>query len=278
MALRRKAILETPNRKRRKRRRIIQRVIFLVVIVVLFVWGIVSLLRIDALQVTDVSVVGAREVDPTVLHAEAAAEAAGEQYPFIPKSFFLFYPRQTIIASILASHSEIDSVKMRRRGFKGMEITISERTPRAVYCLSSCFYVDIDGLVYRTASSSDGYVRFRDLRPEYQDASPIGRTLLDKETFKDIVEFSGKLGSVGMHLLEVQIQPGGDLRIDTREGMLVISAKEPIPAQFEFLKTALSQPMFKNADGSVHSFDYIDLRFGKKIFYRLPLCNDPYCI
>jgi hypothetical protein len=35
------------------------------------------------------------------------------------------------------------------------------------------------------------------------------------------------------------------------------------------LKTALSQNLFLRPDGSVKNFGYIDLRFGKKIFYKL---------
>ena len=273
MALRRKAILETPNRKRRKRKKIIQYAIGALVLFAAVSWGVVALFRLQSLQVTTLSIGGTKEVDEATLRNEIAAVTEGAYFYVIPKRFFFFYPKKQVAAALLSAHKEIHFAEVKTDGLTAASVTVSERTPEALYCVASCFYLDAEGFVYRIASSSEEYLTFRDLRPLDQTASPIGTSPLvfppKGNIFKDVKDFSQKLQTTNMHLIAIVIQSDGDLRAETQEGTLLISAKEPLSDQFEFLKTALSQKIFKASDDSVRTFGYIDLRFGKKIFYRL---------
>lgn len=271
MALRRKAILETPNRRKRRKQKIILRAALSLFCFGLLGVGVNQFFKLAAFQVTNVSVTGVNEVDPSMLKTEAESQASGTAFFFIPKRFVGLYPKQEIAAAIMANHSEIRSAQVSVRGLKDAEITISERTPEALYCATLCFYIDKDGLVYRKASSSADYIIFRDARPEALATSTVSINThpLEASAFKDVLYFSKKIADLGLHFMEIVIEPNDDLKIETQEGTLLISDKEPLSDQFEFLKTALSQQMFKNTEGSVHSFNYIDLRFGKKIFYRM---------
>jgi hypothetical protein len=269
---RRKVILETPNRRKRKRRRRVRIILLIAVLVLLLIAAIFGFFRIPALQVKEVVVTGASEIDATELRTIAEEQSSGNHYFFVPKRFALAYPGEAIEKIILERHKEISAVEVRVRGGNKVEIIIEERTPEAVYCSVSCYYFDGNGLVYQEATTTNAfidYVIFRDIRPEFQASSSLGSHPLAADTFKEIKKFSNRLTDLGLHLKEVSIETGDNMSVSTREGRLVISTKESLEAQYEFLKTALSQSIFKNPDGSIRNFGYIDLRFGKKIFYKL---------
>jgi cell division septal protein FtsQ len=269
MAQRRKAILETPNRRRRKRQRRIRGVILLGLAFCLLVAGIIGFFQIPSLQIREVVITGAEETDPEIIRREAASISSGKLFFFIPKQFVMMYPRKEIVESILHTHKDIQSVEVKIKGVNTAEIIIMERSPEAIYCAVNCFYLDATGLAYEKASSTVGYVVFRDLRPAYQATSSVGVYPLTTETFKALEVFAQKLSELGLHLKDVAIQVNEDINITTEEGRLIISLREPLDGQFDFLKTALLQPVFKNSDDTIRNFGYIDLRFGKKIFYRL---------
>lgn len=266
---RRREILETPNRRRRKKQRIIRIIILLLITLALLATGIFYFFRIPSLQVREVSIIGAKEVDSDVLLQEINNHASGFVFYFIPRTFVLFYPSQEIESSLLEKHNEISEVKAHIRGTSKVEINITERQPEALYCSVNCAYMDHRGFVYEQASATSSYVTFRDTRPEHQQPETVGTQPFEAEVFKDIKAFVENLAALKLHVVEVLIEEGENLSIITQEGKLIVSTKEPLESQLEFLKTALSQEAFKNPDDTVHSFEYIDVRFGKKIFYRI---------
>ncbi len=270
MANRRKTILDTPNRKIRKRRRIIRLALLSLFLLCLVCVGIFYFFRMKSLQVSEVIVTGATTINPEILIEEAKQQSEGYVALFVPRTFFLAYPRDEIAKQILERHKEINFAEVKLSGFNKGEIGIVERSPFAFYCTSlSCYVADEKGLVYEEASTTSRHVVFRDLRIESQMQSLVGSYPLSSEVLKDVEHFMRKLSDLNLHLKEAVIEENGDVTVATEEGNLLVSIQEPLDGQYEFLKTALSQEIFKYPDGAVKSFNYIDLRFGKKVFYKL---------
>jgi hypothetical protein len=233
------------------------------------VGGIIYVCRLPSLQITEIVIIGAGETDIAPLRAEVDELAAGYRYFFIPNRFVFLYPQQKIEESILARHVDLREVEVKIRGTNKVELRVSVRAPEALYCITACFYLDQSGLVYKEASSTPDYVLFRDARTEYASSTVIGSYPMELKTFIESEKFVKQLADTGLHLKEVLIEQNDGMSIVTEEGRLIVSPLESFEMQFEFLKTALTQEIFKNNDGTVHSFSYIDLRFGKKIFYRM---------
>lgn len=268
MLNRRKAILETPNRRTRRRKRLMRLVILYVIGAVLLCVGIFYFFRISALQIKNVEISGADKVDKSEIHKITEKLSEGNVAYFIPKHFFILYPKKEIAKDILEKYPEVISAKVVLRGLNKVEIRIVERTPYAFYCTTSCYFADEQGFVYKEASSTGEHTIFRDLRvlPEQS----LMRTYpLSTETFKEVEGFGRNISELNLHIKEIVIEVNGDLSVLTEEGKIIISFRESFSDQYSFLKTALSQKVFLNSDGSVRNFDYIDLRFGKKIFYKI---------
>ena len=268
MATRKKALFETPNRRIRKRRRLIRRMLILLVLIGILLTGIFFFFRVSEFHILEVTVSGAQKIDPAVIRQDADKLSEGNTAYFIPKRFFLAYPRKQIESYILEHHKEINVATVRLRGFSKAEIVIEERTPYAFYCTYTCFVADANGLAYEEASTTPTGVIFRDKRDEHQNGSLIGKYPLETSIFKEVESFARKLSDLKLHLKEIVIEENDDLSVETEEGTIIISSHESLTSQYEFLKVALSQKMFLYPDGAIRSFNYIDLRFGKKVFYR----------
>lgn len=269
MAPRKKEIFETPNRRLRRRRRIIRRCILLFILAVVFAAGIFYFFRIPAFQISDFEVIGAEKIDKGAITRDAREQGEGYVAYFIPRTFFLVYPRSETEAMLLADYKEVRSAKVKLKGLGTVEIRIVERAPRAFYCTQLCYVADEDGLVYESAASTTGKVSFRDVRASAASSSPIGTYPLSTEIFREVATFAERLSELSLHLEEIIIEEDADISVITEEGRLAVSVRESLDEQYEFLKTALSQKTFLYPDGAIRSFNYIDLRFGKKIFYKI---------
>jgi hypothetical protein len=268
MLNRRKAILETPNRRTRRRKRLVRLFILYVLGFLILCIGIFYFFRISALQIKDVEISGAGKVDQSELRAIAEKFSEGNVAYFIPKHFFIFYPKKEIAKDVIEKYPEIISAKVVLRGLNKVELRIVERTPYAFYCTTSCYFADEQGFVYKEASSTDEHIIFRELRV-LPEQSLIRTYPLSTETFKEVEGFARNISELNLHIKEIVIEVNGDLSVLTEEGKIIISFRESFSDQYSFLKTALSQKVFLYPDGSVRNFDYIDLRFGKKIFYKI---------
>ena len=222
MANRKKVILETPYRRMRKKIRVIRRTILIVFLLGVVCTGIFYFFRIPALQISSVSIVGTSRTDPTTLRAEANHFSEGYVFYFIPRHFFLAYPRKEITLSILEKNKQIKNIEVKLKSLHKVEISITERSPFAFYCSVSCYVADETGYVYEEASSTDGHVLFRDVRTSEQSAPLIGRYPLESRIFKDIEGFMRKLPDLLLHPQEVTIEESGDFSVFTEEGLSLI--------------------------------------------------------
>ena len=267
---RRNNILQTPRRRRRRKEVYIWRTIILSIFFLIVSGITIGFFHLPFLQVREVAVTGTNEVDPALILEKVSSHSSGSYYLVIPKTFILLYPQKQIKEDVLASFHDIDSVEVKIRNFIDIEIAVRERETFAQYCIADCFVFDNTGYIYKqAASSSEQYVTFRDARPEYASSSPLGTYPLRSEIFKEVESFSKNLAPIGLHLEEVVIGVNDTINIRTREGNLIVSYREPLAEQLDILRTALGEPLFRYPDGAIRSFNYIDLRFGKKIFYRL---------
>jgi hypothetical protein len=267
---RRKNILETPKRRRRKRRLYIRKAIVYVILIGIIIFGIVSFFRLSYFQISSVSVTGNNKLDGSMIVQEAQADSSGYYYFIIPKKFFLFYPKKEITTHLQEKYKDIDKVSVSTEGLNDAHIVITERVPFAVYCNSQCFFMDRNGYVFSTddQTNDSNLVTFQDMRPEYASSS-IGIFPLKTSVFAGVESFTSELSGLGLHFEKVVIGVNSDVTISNDEGDLYISLNQSLTDQLALLQTALTQSIFKNADGSIKSFGYIDLRFNNKIFYTM---------
>ena len=268
MLNRRKAILETPSKRMRRHKRLMRVSTVYAVGFALLCILIFFFFRISILQIKNVEISGADKFDQAGIQSIAEKLSAGNVAYFIPKHFFLLYPKKEIAKIIMENYPEVISAKVVFRSFNKVGVKLVGRDPYAYYCTTSCFFADAQGFVYKEATSTTEHIIFRDLRV-LPEQSMLRTYPLPTETFREVEGFARNISELNLHIKEIVIEANGDLSVLTEEGKIIISIRESFSVQYSFLKTALSQKVFLYPDGSIRNFNYIDLRFGKKIFYKI---------
>ena len=93
-------VVRLSERRRRQRIWFSVGVIFLLLVLLA---GLVALMRAEFFRIAHVSVTGTSTIDPATLQASAQSVLTGWYLYVVPRSNTLLYPKQELVASILAN-------------------------------------------------------------------------------------------------------------------------------------------------------------------------------
>lgn len=241
---------------------------FLIVLVVgLVATAIWYTTRIQTLQIAQVHVVGGQTIPHKVIEDKVTAALAGSYLKLVPKRFGLFYPKTEIEESIKML-DRVKNVQVERSGNQTVTVVFDEYTPYALWCeafdSATCFFIDSTGFAFAQAPVLEGsaFVRYVEegsvpALDEYAfDSSFIDETKTFIESLTEKLSlYVIYVSKVGEYDVEYTISGGGVIKV---------SQTIPMIESFKNLETIL------NSEEFIHivpgSFQYIDLRFGDKVF------------
>lgn len=272
------------NRKRRHKARLI---FLLVLLIILVVAGIFTL-RWRRVQIIDIEVKG----NDTVLAQEIISTIkpliTGHYAFVVPKASIFLYPRASIEQVLLRKFGYLGKVDMKIKRFRVLEISVTERTAEYVWCQSetekSCFLADKNGFIFspinlKTASSSlfkitglgDGGIWKVYSYPvgenNFNQIQDFLATIpgVVQARFKNKLEVKGvELASAEDLIFKVITKNNGsvyewDLLVNRRSGLSVVT---------KHLEAVFSSASFKNELNKQEQLEYVDFRFGQKVFYK----------
>ena len=164
---------------------------------------------------------------------------------------------------------DIASIKVSRGFPDALRVTIAEREERAVLCEpeGQCAFLDAEGYIFKESPyfSPGVYLEFRDERygtttEEYLEKPWIGETLLPTDVYRALVDFAASVSGVRFTL-----QKDGDYRIETKEGWEIKLADD---VDLELARANLKIFMREVGVDERRALEYVDVRFGNKIFYK----------
>lgn len=257
--------VRTPQFHREKERAKIYRYIgFTVALAVLIVAPVLAL-RSPNLQITNVEVSGNNIVKAEEVRQIILDNLKGFYLWFIPKSSLIFYPNSLIQKKITSAYPRLLTADVSLANLHTIATAVIEREPYALYCSSSCFFMDSTGFIFAEAPdfSDDVYLIYKS---EPEDYDPLGTQFVSSEEFSKLDKFASALERFSMepkYLIKkvdeyaVVIRGGAEVRwradqnLDTLESDLG-----------SFLQTSRLNPT------AVSNLSYIDLRFENKVFYK----------
>ncbi len=234
----------------------------------------------SAFMITAVRIEGATATDREALERSAQTILSGNYYWFFPKRNFFLYPKEALQKSLLNSFKSLETVNIRTPDFKTLVISVTERTPHALWCGavsgdeagangSPCYFLDERGLLFAEAPSFSG-----DLYLVYHSTigkeEPIGSVVLPPDRFREVNVFLTSLRTLGLSPVAVDID-SLDLSIRLKKGgTILVSLNDDFSRTLQNLQSFLAG----NASSSLSAgqggepFRSIDLRFGNKIFFK----------
>jgi cell division septal protein FtsQ len=268
--------VELPQSKlrRRRRRRRVLLISGIVLMLVLLIAGVAWLLRTPFVRVGAIEVSGARSVATSSVEEYVRSQLLGTYLWIFPRNSIFLYPREGIREGLLLRYPELREADVHASNFHTVSVTLSERQPVALWCPSvgfsgPCSYMDESGIIYAPAPvfSEPVYV-------EYQGAATgtaqTGlRQYLTQAQFQSLAALVVALDEAEADnpVRQVVVEKDGAARAYFQDDFLLIfSSLESGGDVFERFSLALQSAPFKGK--KLSDFEYLDLRYGDKLYYK----------
>lgn len=283
MLIRKKNRFASPKRKKEKRRVfIIKASVFFFVVLVIFVLSI-FVSKIDKINISKITIKNeGSSIAENEIKNIVEKNIEGNFFSLYPKTNIFFYQKNKIETDIYQKFNKIKNVDVENVGFNGIKITIEERSPYGLWCGSEikveekCYFLDETGYIYSEAPTFSGNVFFKNYGG-IKEKNPIGMIFLGSEKFKEISFFIKSMKDIDLSPFSFFAKENDDYEIYLEDsshkynfsgGKIIFNKSDNLGEIFNNLKTILKEnALTKEFDHAVQ-LDYIDLRFGSKIFYK----------
>jgi len=269
--LQKRAHKKRTHKKKTKEQSMLQKQVFVGIVIVI----VLSLLgtavwygtRIESLQITQVEVVGGYTIPHTVVEDTVRERLAGAYFMFIPHTFRATYPKHSILENIYTI-PRVKNVEIEVVDTQKVVVVFEEYQPHALWCenyqTEDCLFLDSVGFAFATAPELTGsaFIRYVDTNraPEVKTQAFTTAFIKESQSFSELL-------ADNLDLYVTHIEKVGDLDVlytVSGGGVLKVSQSMPIEKSFKNLQSILGSEDFIHLQNG--AFQYIDLRFGDKIF------------
>ncbi|MEK7634970.1 MAG: hypothetical protein AAB446_00885 [Patescibacteria group bacterium] len=246
---------------------------------VIFLVGFVFVLRADFLQVKNFKVVGEVGVSVKDVQKSASDFISGNKLFVIPKSNIFLLNKGKMAAALIANFSRVEEVFINKQFLSSsIDIKIKERQADYLWCsLNECFFMTKDGLVFEKA----GFTKSDFLTSSVSWAEPLNKLIFEgklegepimksfatSERMQNYLRMVKTFKDAGFEIISINIESTGKATAKSNLGDIIFNPEEidlSLIAQNAIL--LINDAKTKNPSTK---FNYIDTRFGNKIFYKL---------
>jgi cell division septal protein FtsQ len=270
---RKKSPLKSTRLAEYKRRMRTLKIVGCVLLLGLIIGGIVWISRLPSLSIMTINVVGNSAVDRSDIERTVLQDLEGNYFLVFPKHNKYLYPRKTIEQHLLTTFQRFQSADVKiRQG--ALEVTVVERAPSYVWCKglvsdknTDCYFLDTTGYIFAPAPVFSGNAYFQFYGLASSTDNPVGEHYLPSADFKNVDKFITSLTTLGVssYALKLDSTITGTLYL-TQGGELRFAQTEDYQTLLDNILT-----IYRQTDIFTHgeNLDYIDMRFGNKVFYKL---------
>jgi hypothetical protein len=279
--------LQSPRRKQVRKSRLRLR---LAGIIFLFVFALASaafLSRLDIFTIKTVRVSENGTPNAQAILAIVRQAMKGSYFWLLPKNNAFLYPKKNIEAQVLAAFPRVAEVNTKMDETGTLSVSLREREPAALWCGEGasvdtpdvgreernatdaiCYFVDESGYIFSEAPSFSGTVFFK-YYTLLSPGKPVGQYIMNVETFKKLTNLLDSFRNLGLVPTSL-VREDGDFTAFLEDGAKIIwSGSQDFKDVFDNLQLLLSAPDFVDESHKQPlELEYIDLRFGNKIFYK----------
>lgn len=272
------AVFNKNSEERRRKRTKTLFVAFLALLAILA--ACIAFMRKPGVQIGDVSVSGARSLDPEAVRSAALEFVRGSYLGVIPKTNALLFSKSGMRKFLLEKIPSLSDATVEFSARNLVSVTVTEKKPDSVWCRADeCYFIDGTGMIYEESPRfSDGvFVAFTGSSVPV-DTTPLRERFVPASLFSSLHAAIDAMAGYPFSVVGVDLQESGDvaIRVDSVKGIPVnpraqilttrdVTGKD-IAGSMDLL---FGNPEFKAAL-SLRGADlqYLDFRFPGKIFYK----------
>ncbi|MCA9365372.1 hypothetical protein KC723_00610 [Candidatus Kaiserbacteria bacterium] len=223
--------------------------------------------RVEFLTINNIEVVGGESVSHEEVLEKTNQVLEGHYFSIVPYRFSWWYPEKQI-ASNIKEIERINNIRVEKISPTDLRIIFDEFIPYALWCNENdkedCLFIDRTGYAFTSAPNLKGevFVRYYTLA-----RAPLRTdTVADREVVKTIDWYIDNLkNQLNLYVVSVELDLAGDAFIIlSGGGELKVNLSDDKNKIIDNLRVILESADFNHIEPG--NFQYIDLRFGNKIF------------
>lgn len=228
--------------------------IILAVIVLFYIYFGTGLLTIDTYVIK-----GAPDVYVGSLDAGMRNLADQKIYKVLPGNRIISYHNSDIRALIMDTLPNTSHISMRPTGLHTLTVELQSYVP--LFSISDTYAIARDGTIYKEIAPLADYPRL----------TIASSTQVSPDMLSTISTFADNITSVLFPVKFIQIDEYSDIRFysgDMRTSVAIASGNDPKKTWSNILSAIDTDPLKKQLDAKVQQLEYLDARFGNKVFYK----------
>jgi hypothetical protein len=247
---------------------------------IIFLVGIVFLLRADFLQIKYFEVTGTESIISKNIKNIASDFISGNKFFIIPKSNIFFLNKEELASIVLVNIGRIENINVNKNFFSSsVDLTIKERQADYLWCskMDECFFMTQDGLIFEKAgfTSSDfltSSVNWAEPKNKLifesnLEGNPLMKNFDTVKRMQNYLKLVSVFKNAGFEIISINIESEDKATAKSSIGDIIFSSQESdlsVAAQNAIL--LINETRRKNPSAR---FNYIDTRFDNKMFYKL---------
>lgn len=262
-----KYVSDTLKKKKKTVRRV-KTYLFVVLFAILIV-AIILVLRIQSIQIKTVNISGNAFVTTGEINAKANTVLDSNYLFVIPKRNIFLFPKGELVSKIKENPAIID-VQVNKDLFDTISIEVTEQNKEAIYCTTferaDCYFINKEGYLY--SKTGDGVALDQEIIV-YLEGEPkkLKDTILDSELYGNMIAFIKSTSRSGIAISSVYAKSDGVIEFNTTSGArLLVSKYDDLERDFSNFMALFEKEVLTIEQ--LAGIDYIDLRFGNKVFYK----------
>lgn len=289
--------------KRQRRKAVWIRLFFSFFVLTLIFFVLSYLSGLKKINIAEVEVVGNKIIKTEDIRVSVQNEISSKYFWLFPKTNVLFYPQNKIKKNLQEKFKRIKDVNFSIENNRTkLLISITEREPKYLWCgilvpslrgdsnKPECYFMDSVGYIFDEAPyfSPGVYFKFYGLiqmatvegDQKINTENPLGQYFL-KDKFVEIAEFKNNLETM-------KLSPDYFWLTNQGEGNFFLSSKTTLEPQIRFKLDSDFENLAENLDAALDTdpfktefknkyalLQYIDLRFGNKVYYKFGAPSSP---
>lgn len=234
--------------------------------------GIVFLLRAGFMQVGSFQIEGTETISQNEVQNAAHGFASGTDFFVIPKTNILLLSKSQLASALAADFSKIEKVDIGKNFFeRQVEIYVTERQAAYLWCKpaeetasssTNCYLMTAGGYIF-APEDGENLLKFGGLI----NGDPLKQNFATAQKMKNYSDFVAALKNGGVDVFFIYMESADKATAMTNAGNIIFN-----PEDGNLNQTAENSILLINnikSKNPAAAFQYLDARFGNKIFYKL---------
>jgi len=242
----------------------------------------VFLISFDGFLIKDIRISGVETLDANLIRSVSEEALSNRRFLLVAGENTLFLSKKKLEEALFERFPRIDDVDIKRKGFSTLTIVVGEEEGNTLWChtkeddLASdtskkCFFINKDGKLFAKGPVISNQIFFEIYTETFPKGSgAIGNYVTSSAVIERAAFIRELLSRVGIIPESLLVGQNGRRELVTSNGMSIIYTEEQeITELLENIESILESKIFVDQELTYDDIAYIDLRFGKKAYYRL---------